>query len=148
MQTKTLAGKTLDIVELLLQVNFNAAVLLVLISSALSMFGGAIYFEDNSDLYGPLANNLRLMMFYLSLVQIAVYSFYLYGNSPAAVAGLGVFLLLLTASLGFYASINQIEIDEKYAELFLYAGASHLVYGGLAAFRQERRGGSSASRGH
>lgn len=148
MQTKTLAGKTLDLVELLLQVNFNAAVLLVLISSALSIFGGASYFEDHSDLYGPLANNLRLMMFYLSLVQIAVYSFYFYGNSPAAVAGLGVFLLLLTTSLEFYAAINQIEIDEKYAELFLYAGASQLVYGGLAAFRQERRGGPSASEGH
>lgn len=119
----------------MLQVNFNAAVILLLISGAATVLGNPLFFEDISDLYGPLANNMRLMMFYLCLIQIAVYSFYTLSNSPTVLAALGIFLLLLIGSLEFYSVINQIEVDENYRLLFIYSGLSHLLYGGCAAIR-------------
>jgi len=139
MHTQSITTKTMNFLQLLLQINFNVAVILLLISGAATIFGNTLFFEDNSDLYGPLANNMRLMMFYLCLIQIAAYSFYKLSNSPEALAALGVFLLLLIGSLEFYCSINQIEIDENYRQLFIYSGLSHLLYGGCAAMRQKRK---------
>ncbi|MGZ0079126.1 MULTISPECIES: hypothetical protein [unclassified Methylomonas] len=138
MHTQSITTKTMNFLQLLLQINFNVAVILLLISGAATIFGNTLFFEDSSDLYGPLANNMRLMMFYLCLIQIAAYSFYKLSNSPEALAALGVFLLLLIGSLEFYCSINQIEIDENYRQLFIYSGLSHLLYGGCAAMRHQQ----------
>lgn len=137
MSKHVLFGKALGLLQLALQINWNTAVIVLLVSGMATMFGYPLFFEDNSDLYGPLANNMRLMMFYLCLIQIAVCSFYKLGNSPAALSALGIFLLLLIASLEFYGDINQIEIDENYQQLFIYSGLSHLLYGGWLALRRQ-----------
>lgn len=136
MNTRSKSFAALNFLQLLLQVNFNASVIFVVIASLLSMAGSELFFADNSDLYGPLANNLRLVLFYLCLIQISVYGFYKLNASYAAVIGLGVFLLLLIASLEFYSAINQIEIDQNYQQFFLYSGLSHLLYGGLCVIRR------------
>lgn len=135
MQNLSVKSKTLNVLQLVLQVNFNAAVITLLISGAATILGNPLFFTDNSDLYGPLANNMRLMMFYLCLIQLAVYSFYKLDNRPEALAALGIFLLLLIAALEFYCSINQIEVDDNYRQLLLYSGLSHLLFGGCAALR-------------
>jgi len=135
MQNLSIKSKTLNALQLVLQVNFNAAVITLLISGVATILGNPLFFTDNSDLYGPLANNMRLMMFYLCLIQLAVYSFYKLDNRPEALAALGIFLLLLIAALEFYCSINQIEVDDNYRQLLLYSGLSHLLFGGCAALR-------------
>lgn len=136
MSKQVFYAKALALLQLALQINWNTAVIVLLVSGLATMFGYPLFFEDNSELYGPLANNLRLMMFYLCLIQVAVWSFYKLGNSPAALSALGVFLLLLIASLEFYGEINQIEIDQNYRQLFVYSGLSHLLYGGWLALRR------------
>ncbi|MCQ8182256.1 hypothetical protein NP603_14130 [Methylomonas sp. SURF-1] len=136
MQNLTVTSRTLNLLQLILQVNFNAAVITLLISGVATIIGNPFFFADNSDLYGPLANNMRLMMFYLCLIQVAVYSFYKLDNRPEALAALGIFLLLLIAALEFYCSINQIEVDDNYRRLLVYSGLSHLVFGGFAALRE------------
>ncbi|ANE55692.1 MULTISPECIES: hypothetical protein [Methylomonas] len=135
MQNLSVTSKTLNLLQLILQVNFNAAVITLLISGVATILGNSLFFADNSDLYGPLANNMRLMMFYLCLIQVAVYSFYKLDHRPEALAALGIFLLLLIAALEFYCSINQIDVDDNYRQLLLYSGLSHLLYGGCAALR-------------
>lgn len=137
MNTRSLSSVSLNLLQVVLQVNFNASVLFVLIVSALSMAGSELFFESGSDLYGPLANNLRLVLLYLCLVQLAVYGFYQISSNYAAVVILGAFLLLLIMSLEFYCAVNQIEIDPKYQQLFLYAGLSHLLYGGVCILRKK-----------
>ncbi|WAR43683.1 hypothetical protein [Methylomonas rapida] len=136
MNTRSLSNLSLYLLRLLLQVNFNASVLFVLIVSVFSMAGSELFFENSEDLYGPLANNLRFVLLYLCLMQLAVYGFYQFKNNYAGVVCLGAFLLLLIASLEFYGSVNQIEIDPNYQALFLYAGLSHLLYGGLCILRK------------
>lgn len=137
MNTRSLSCTSLNIIQTVLQVNFNASVMLILLASILSLTGSEFFFENNSDLYGPLVNNLRLVLIYLCLVQIAVYGFYQVSSNYAAIVTLGAFLLVLTVSLEYYGSVNQLEIDENYQQLFLYAGMSHLLYGGLCVFRKK-----------
>lgn len=131
MNTHSLASTSLNVVKVLLQVNFNASVIFVLLASLLTLTGSEFFFENNSDLYGPLANNLRMVLVYLFLVQLAVYAFYQVSSNYGAVVVLGTFLLILIGALEFYCTINQIEVDENYQCLFLYAGLSHFLYGGL-----------------
>lgn len=131
MYTRSLANTSLCVVRILLQVNFNASVIFVLLASLLTLTGSELFFENNSDLYGPLANNLRLVLVYLFLVQLAVYGFYQMSSNYGAIVFLGAFLLILIGALDFYCTINQIEVDENYQSLFLYAGLSHFLYGGL-----------------
>lgn len=139
MNTQSISGISLKWLQLILQVNFNAAVLVLLISSILSLFGSELFFKNNSDLYGPLINNLRFVLVYLIFVQLAVYGFYQINDSYTAILTLGIFLLVLIALLQFYCAVNQIEIDESYQKLFLYVGLSHILYGGICVLRKNDR---------
>ncbi|MCK9605846.1 MAG: hypothetical protein M0R33_05275 [Methylomonas sp.] len=137
MNTRSVSFAPLTILQIVLQVNFNASVILILLASVLSLTGSEFFFENTSDLYGPLANNLRLILIYLCLVQIAVYGFYQMSSNYAAIVALGAFFLILILSLEYYAAVNQVEIDENYQQVFLYAGLSHLLYGGICVFRKK-----------
>ncbi|MDD2737949.1 MAG: hypothetical protein PHR94_03390 [Methylomonas lenta] len=138
MNTRSNSKTSLNFLQLLLQINFNVSVIFVLVVSLISLAGSDIFFENNSDLYGPLANNLRMVLLYLCFVQLAVYGFYQMRSNYAAVLALGVFLLFLIVSLQFYSIINQIEIDPSYQQIFLYAGLSHVLYGGFCVLRNDR----------
>lgn len=137
MNTRSLSRTSLNVLQIVLQVNFNASVILILLASILSLTGSEFFFESTSDLYGPLANNLRLVLIYLCLVQIAVYGFYQVSSNYAAIVALGAFLLILILSLEYYSLVNQVEIDENYQQVFLYAGLSHLLYGGICVCRKK-----------
>lgn len=137
MNTQSISIKSLNMLQLLLQINFNASVIFLLIVSVLSITGSEMFFENSPDLYGPLANNLRIVLLYICMMQLAVYGFYQMSNNYAGVFILGAFLLVLIVALKFYSVINQIEVDESYQQVFLYAGLSHLFYGGLCVWRKK-----------
>lgn len=134
MNATVVVSKSLSFLKLLLQVNFNASVIFLLIVSVISMAGSDFFFTDNSDLYGPLAHNLRFVLFYLCMIELGVYSFCRFVGNYQGIAVLGVFILLLIASLEVYSVINQIPVDENYARLFWYSGLSHLGFGGFYLF--------------
>lgn len=136
MNVRSISSASLNMLRLALQVNFNAAVIVVLVSSLLSLAGNEFFFKNNSDLYGPLVNNLRFVLLYLILVQLAIYGFYLTSHNYAAILVLGAFLLTLVLSLEFYCKINQIEIDRNYQIIFVYAGLSHVLYAAVCMLRK------------
>lgn len=136
MNTHSLVKNGLNAVQLVLQVNFNASVIFLLIASILTITGSELFIASDQDLYGPLVNNMRFVLFYLCLMQIAVYGFYRVKKNHAVVLLLGVFFLFLIASLEFYCVINQIEVDGNYQLIFLYAGLSHAFYGGFGVIRR------------
>jgi hypothetical protein len=119
----------MNLLQLFLQVNFNASVIFLVIASALTFSGSELIIASNQDIYGPLVNNMRFVLFYLCLMQLSVYGIYRAKNSYAAVLIFGVFLLFLMGSLEFYCEINQIEVDGNYQQIFLYVGLSHAFYG-------------------
>jgi len=139
MNTQALSHQSIRCLLLVLRINFNASVIIVLVAGVMTLTGSELFFRNTVDLYGPLANNLRWVLMYLCLVQLAVYGFYQFSQNYTAVFALGGFILLLILSLEYYSSINQIEIDENFEPFLLYAGLSHVLYGGLRIFRPLKR---------
>lgn len=135
MIAKFLNQKTLQLLSMLSAVNFNAAVIFLLIVSLISAAGSVVIFDNNSELYGPLAGNLRLMLVYLTLSQFAAYCFCSYTQNYRPLMPVGLFWLLLMGSIEFYGMVNQIPIDEDYGRLFLYLGLSNLAYGGVMVIK-------------
>jgi len=129
MIDKFLNQKTLPLLSLMSAINFNGAVFLLVVS-LFSAAGSSLFFDNNSELYGPLAGNLRLMLIYLTLSQFAGYCFCSYSQNYRPLLPIGLFWLLLMGSIEFYGMVNQIPIDEDYGRLFLYLGLSNLFYGG------------------
>ena len=134
MNATVIVNKSLSLLKLLFQINFNASVIFLLIVSVISMMGSDFFFSDNSDLYGPLAHNLRFVLFYLCMIELGVYSYCRFVDNYQAIAVLGVFILLLITSLEVYSVINQVPVDENYARFFWYSGLSHLGFGGFYLF--------------
>jgi len=130
MIDKFLNQKTLPLLSLMSAINFNGAVIFLLVVSLFSAAGSSLFFDNNSELYGPLAGNLRLMLIYLTLSQFAGYCFCSYSQNYRPLLPIGLFWLLLMGSIEFYGMVNQIPIDEDYGRLFLYLGLSNLFYGG------------------
>ncbi len=128
MNTPLLNHKLLPPLKLLSAINFNVAVVFLLVASLLSVKGSSFFFDNNSELYGPLASNLRLMMIYLTVSQFSVYCLSSYIQNYRILIPVGLFWLLLTGSIEFYGVVNQIVIDEDYSLLFLYMGMSNLIY--------------------
>lgn len=136
MNTLFLSLKILPSLKKLSVINFNAAVIFLLVVSISSATGSKFFFDNNSDLYGPLASNLRLMLIYLTLSQLAVYFFCGYCRNCRLLLPVGLFWLMLIGSIEFYGIVNQISIDEDYHWFFLYMGISNLVYGGFYGFNK------------
>lgn len=131
MITKFLSHKMLQWLSMLSAINFNVAVIFLLVVSFISAAGSSMFFDNNSELYGPLAGNLRLMLIYLTLSQFTAYCFCSYTRNYVPLIPAGLFWLLLMGSIEFYGMVNQIPIDEDYGRLFLYLGLSNLAYGGI-----------------
>jgi membrane-associated HD superfamily phosphohydrolase len=129
MNTEYFFKKILPVLKLMPAINFNAAVIFLLIVSLISASGSTLFFDNNSDLYGPLASNLQLMLIYLTLSQFTVYCFCSYSQNYRLLLPVALFWFLLMGSIEFYGKINQILIDEAYRWFFLYMGISNLAYG-------------------
>lgn len=128
MNTSAISNKGINIVKLILAVNFNAAVIFLFIVGILTAMGSNLFFEDRSELYGPMSNNLRLMLVYLCIVEVAVYSYCHFERNYQALLVLGIFLLLLVVSIEFYGAINEVPVDENYRWFFMYLGLSHMGF--------------------
>lgn len=131
MNNKTLSDKSLAALRLVLAVNFNAAMIFLFLVGTISVVGNSLIFENQSDLYGPMASNLRLLPIYLCLTELSVYSYCRFEANYQGLMVLGIFLLLLVVSIEFYGAINQVPVDENYRWFFLYLGLSHVAFASL-----------------
>ena len=139
MTTDYLNNKILPSLKLLPALNFNAAVIFLMLASLMSATGSTYFFDNNTDLYGPLASNLRLMLIYLTLSQFGIYCFCSYCQNFRLLIPAGLFWLVLIGAIEFYGMVNEIAIDEDYSRLFFYLGASNLAYGGFYSFNENLR---------
>jgi hypothetical protein len=113
----------------LIEANFYISVISLIAVGLMSISGSPSLFEFNEDLYGPLANNLRMMLIYLMIAEVilCVYCFFIRQFKVFILGGL--FLILTSGSLKFYAAINDIAVDENFSVFFLYLGLSHILFG-------------------
>ena len=128
---------TLKSIKLLLEINFYIAVFFLLAGCVLSVSDSYSIFEYNEDLYGALDNNLRIIMIYLAMTEVAILIYCTFRNNFQIMIPVGFFLLMMIISMRLYGEINDIAIDENFSPFFLYTGLSHLLYG--AVLRIERK---------
>lgn len=136
MAKQLVVNKIQQMARLVFSVNFTASLIFLVLVSLMALLGQSVLFEDHSDLYGPMDNNLRLMMLYLCLMELAVCSFCHFSGENQGVWLMGWFLVLLAVSIEFYGEINDVPIDENYRWFFLYLGFSHVAYGSAFKLRQ------------
>ena len=128
-------------IEFLIKANFAVAVILVVVVAVLTMTDDAVLFEDNADLdlYGPLANNLRLILVYMAIAEVNIASYCWAKQKQSMLLGVGLFYLVMIGGFEFYGFANQMDVEEKYGEFFLYQGLSHVLYGGFYMLSRRRK---------
>lgn len=116
-------------IHLLVEANFYIAVLVLVVGSVLSVSAANPIFEFNNELYGPLGNNLRIMMVYLAFSEILFCFVCFVTRSTQYLLVYGLFLALMSGSIEIYSLINDIPVDPNLSIFFLYTGGSQCLFG-------------------
>ena len=121
--------KLFDGISVFFKINFYISAIVLVGGCLLSATENHSIFEFNEDLYGAIGNNIRVIMVYLAINELAILLYCFLTKNARIMLAVGLFLILLIGSLEFYAEINAIEFDQNLRLFFLYTGISHLVYG-------------------
>jgi len=124
-----IALKSIQSIKYLLEVNFYISVIVLIAGGTLSVSGSYSIFEFNEELYGALANNLRMIMVYLVMTESVILGYCFFTKNFRVMILVGFFLILMIGSMAFYGEINDVEIDEDFPLFFLYTGLSHILFG-------------------
>ncbi|WP_024298865.1 hypothetical protein [Methylomicrobium lacus] len=120
---------SLTILKKCVEMNFYLSVIVLIASGILSLSDNGSIFEFHTDLYGPLANNLRMMLVYLALTEIFLCIGCFFSGNTHYFMLVGLSLTLMSGSLQVYSLINAIEVDPNLSLFFAYTGVSHLAFG-------------------
>ncbi|MEC4746904.1 hypothetical protein [Methylomicrobium sp. Wu6] len=136
---KTTSTKIFTILKWFVEVNFYLSVVVLITAGFLAISDNGSVFEFNADLYGPLANNLRIMLIYLAVTEAFLcIGCILLGKNEFFML-IGFSLVLMTVSLKVYGVINDMEVDPNLSIFFIYTGLSHLAFGLLAYLMKANR---------
>jgi hypothetical protein len=126
-------SKRLMLVKEMLAINFYVSVVVLIGGCVLSISENASLFEFNVDLYGPLANNLRMILVYLALTEVFLCIGCFLLRKAQFFILMGLSLVLMIGSLEVYGIINDMEVDPNLSIFLAYTGLSHIAFG-LAAY--------------
>ena len=121
----------------LIEANFYFSLAILICGSAVSLSDTYTLFEFNTEVYGELATNLRIMMVYIAFTSILIYGFCFLTGSYQYYLLVGFFLIVMVGSLHFYGEINNVEIDPDLDTFFFYTGISHALFGALTKIKSE-----------
>ncbi|WP_245549414.1 hypothetical protein [Methylomicrobium album] len=131
-------SKSPTVLKGLVEINFYVSVAVLIAGCVLSVSEDASFFEFNVDLYGPLANNLRMILVYLALTEVFLcIGCFLLRKSHFFIL-IGLSLVMMIGSLEIYGMINGIEVDPDLSIFFAYTGLSHIAFGLSAYFSNEK----------
>lgn len=116
-------------VYFMLTTNYYLSVCLLLSTPVLVMLGKDFVFDSNEGTLNPLLNNLRIILFYLALIEICMIIHCYLKRQWQTQITLGGFYIILTGLIEFYAQINQISLKQGYQLFFIYIGISHVIFG-------------------
>ncbi len=115
--------------RLLIESNFYFSLVVLIFGAAVSLSDTYTLFEFNADLYGELANNLRIMMIYLALTEVMIFGCCFITKQYQYYMLVVVFLITIIPGLAFYGQVNNVEIDPNLDIFFFYTGVSHVLMG-------------------
>lgn len=124
--------------QYVIDTNFYISLVLMSFGSMLSLTENYSIFEFNAEIYGELANSLREIMVYLAFTEIMVFLFCFLTKQYQHFIFVGFFLIVMIGSLQFYGQINNIETDPNLDICLLYAGISHIAFGAMAVYNNNR----------
>lgn len=113
----------------LVSINFHLSVWLSIIGGIV-LFNNPNWFLDDPDsMYGPLKNNLLIVIVYLVINQLACW-FLRYTKRTRGQEALfmGFMFILVAGGMKFYASINALPLLDWLPLVALYIGVSHGLY--------------------
>jgi hypothetical protein len=131
---KAMPSKSLALLKGLVEANFYVSVAVLIAGCMLSISEDASIFEFNVDLYGPLANNLRMILVYLALTEVFLCIGCFLLKKAQFFILIGLSLVLMIGSLAVYGMINDIQVDPNLSVFFAYTGLSHIAFGLLIYF--------------
>ena len=113
----------------LIAINFHLAVWLSIAGGILLFIEPDLFFNDPENIYGPLKNNLLIVMIYLVSAQLALW-FLRYTRKTQRLEALlmGGTFLLVAGGLIFYAHMNALPLLDWLPPAMVYIGLSHCLY--------------------
>jgi len=118
--------------------NFLVSVMVLVVVSIFCISPTHSYFDMNEELFGAMANNLRLIMLYLGVTEVLICAYCFASKRTQLFIPVGFFLVLMIGSMKFYGVINDVTIDENFQGFFLYTGLSHIAFGALADIKNNK----------
>jgi len=115
--------------NLLVSINFQFSVWLTIIGGILLFNNAEWFFDDPENIYGPLKNNLLIVLVYLVISQLAFW-FLRYTRKTERYEALlmGGIVILVAGGMKFYASVNMLPLADWLPIVLAYIGLSHLLY--------------------
>ncbi|NOT84132.1 MAG: hypothetical protein HOP02_04960 [Methylococcaceae bacterium] len=122
-------------IRYLVEANFYFALAILIFGSAVSVSDTYSIFEFNADIYGELANNIRIMMIYIAFTELLIFGYCFMTKQNQYYLLVGFFLIVMIGSLEFYGQVNNVETDPNLDTFFLYTGVSHVLYGAMTKIK-------------
>lgn len=115
--------------NLLVSINFQFSVWLTIIGGILLFNNPEWFLDDPENLYGPIKNNLLIVLVYLVVSQLAFW-FLRYTRKTERYEALlmGGILALVAGGMKFYASVNMLPLADWLPIALVYISLSHLLY--------------------
>lgn len=121
----------------LIWANFHLSVWVAILGCIAVINLPGLVLEDADGLYGPLRNNLLIVLGYLLIGEVGLWYWrYLRGSRIEALM-MGSTFLLVACGYQFYGSINGLPVTWNISLVTGYVGLSHLAY-----YFADRLGGS------
>lgn len=115
--------------RLLIEANFYFSLVVLIFGSGVSISDRYTLFQFDSEIYGELANNLRIVMVYVAFTEILIFCFCFLTQQFQYYLIVGLFLMAMVPAFAFYGEVNNVEIDPDLTPFFLYTGISHFLRG-------------------
>ncbi|HYE34650.1 hypothetical protein [Methylocaldum sp.] len=108
--------------------NFHFAVWLSILGGFAALNEPGLIIPDAEGLYGPLRNNLFIVVGYLLISQIGLWYFRYRRGSRIEALLIGFIFLLTAGGAEFYAMLNDLPIRQTFVLALVYLGFSHILY--------------------
>jgi len=111
-----------------ISLNFHLAVWLSILGGIAILSNLNLIIPDAEGVYGPLRNNLFIVVGYLLISQLMLWYFRYRRGSRIEALLMGLIFLLTAGGTEFYAMLNDLPISQIFALALVYLGLSHILY--------------------
>lgn len=112
----------------LIWANFYLSVLLSVIGGGVVLLRPDSVFPEVMQIYGPLARNLLIVVFYLVAIQLVLWAFCYRRSGYLEALIMGGVFLMSALGIPFYSWVNDLPVSLTLVWGMAYCGLSHILY--------------------